>query len=46
MEVERRRERRCVRFRLREMERECGVIEVYEEKIGVLQVDGEGMLDC
>ena len=40
------RERGSVKFRLREMEREGGVFEVYEEKMGVLEVDGEGMLYC
>jgi hypothetical protein len=35
-----------VRFRLREMEKEWGVFEVYEEKIDVLEEGGEGMLDC
>ena len=44
MEGERWRERGSVR--LREMEREWGVFEVYKEKMGVLEVDGEGMFDC
>jgi hypothetical protein len=46
MEGERWREKGSVRFRLREMEREWGVHEVYEEKMGVSVVDGEGMVDC
>ena len=45
MERERWRERGSVRFRLREMEREWGVLEVYEEKRGALEVDREGKLE-
>jgi hypothetical protein len=46
MEGERWRERGSAKFRLREMEREWGVFEFYKEKMGVLEVDGEGILDC
>jgi hypothetical protein len=47
MDGERWRERGSVKFRLRKMERELwGVFEVYEEKMAVLEVDGEGMFDC